>query len=199
VTLIYLIRHGKTSFTGNRISGYLPGIHLTDEGKVQAARTASFLVNTPITAIYASPLERTMETATLIAERFNLEIREVDFLKEINFGKLQGMGSELKNEPSWQVFLNTPSQAEFPQGETVIAAQKRVVDGLNRLSQIHGAAEEIVCVSHCEAIRLAIAYALNTPLNSYMTITAETASISRIKWEIDHQQVIDINIIPSSL
>lgn len=196
MTIIHLIRHGKTSYTGNRISGYLPGIQLTDEGKAQAAKAAMYIENRPITAIYASPLQRTMETAAFIAKKFDLTIREMDFLKEINFGRLQGMGNELENEPSWQVLLTTPSKADFPQGESLVTAQKRVVYGLNRLSQIHGAVEEIVCVSHCEAIRLVICYALKKPLDSFMSIPVETASISSIKWELDHQQVIDMNIIP---
>lgn len=196
MTIIHLVRHGKTSYTGNRISGYLPGIHLTDEGKIQVIRAAQYLEKSPITAVYASPLERTMETAAFLVEEFNLDIREVDFLKEINFGKLQGMGEDLVHEPSWQVFQHTPSKAEFPQGESVIAAQTRVVEGLNWLAQIHAPSEEIVCVSHCEAIRLALAYALQKPLDSYKEITTDTASISKVNWEPDHQQVISMNIIP---
>jgi len=196
MTIIHLVRHGRTSFTGNRIAGYLPGVHLTQEGIDQAAKTAEYLAHAPIIAVYASPLERTMETASLIADKFNLDIREVDFLKEINFGKLQGMGKELMNEPSWQVFQRIPSMAEFPQGESVIAAQARMVEGLNWLSQIHTPSEEIVCVSHCEVIRLALAYALQKPLDAYMEITTDTASISNVDWESNHQQVISMNIIP---
>lgn len=196
MTIIHLVRHGKTSFTGNRISGYLPGVHLTDEGKAQVVRAARYLESMPITAVYASPLERTMETAVSIAEKFNLDIREVDFLKEIDFGRLQGMGEELVEEPSWQVFQRTPSKAEFPLGESVIAAQARVVEGLNWLSQIHSPSEEIVCVSHCEAIRLALAYALQKPLDAYMEITVDTASISGVNWESSHQLVISMNFVP---
>ncbi len=70
------------------------------------------------------------------------------------------MGKELQHEPAWRVFMNTPSKAAFPQGESVSAAQTRIVDGLNQLSTIHNSSEEIVCVSHCEAIRLTIAHAI---------------------------------------
>lgn len=197
MTVINFVRHGKTSYTGNRIAGYLPGIPLTDEGKAQAIRTAQYLRKKPITAVYSSPLERTMETAAIIADKFNLEIRKMDFLKEINFGILQGMGEELEQQPSWQLFLNAPSKCVFPEGESVIEAQARIVTGLNRLSQIHSPTEEIICVSHCEAIRLALAHALKKPLNSFMEINVDTASISNVEWETDHQHVVSINTIPS--
>jgi broad specificity phosphatase PhoE len=85
----------------------------------------------------------------------------------------------------------------FPQGESVVAAQSRIVEGLNWLSQIHSPSEEIVCVSHCETIRLALAFALQKPLNAYMDITVDTASISQVNWQSGHQQVISINFIPS--
>ncbi len=67
MTFVYFVRHGRASFTGNRISGYLPGVHLSPEGKVQAFRAAEYLKNAPLAAIYASPLERAMETAACIA------------------------------------------------------------------------------------------------------------------------------------
>jgi probable phosphoglycerate mutase len=193
MTVIYFVRHGRTSFTGNRISGYLPGIHLTDEGKAQAIRAAQYLRKKPIAAVYSSPLERAMETAAVIAGKFNLDIHKLDFLKEINFGLLQGLGEELEQQPSWHLFLNTPSKCVFPGGESVIEAQARVVTGLDQLSQTHAPAEEIVCVSHCEAIRLALAHALKKPLDSFMEIAVDTASISSVEWEIDHQLVVSIN------
>lgn len=196
MTIIYFVRHGKTSYTGNRISGYIPGVHLTKEGQSQALQAARHLENKPVSAVYASPLERTMETAAFIAEIFKLDINKVDFLKEIHFGLFQGMGKELEQEPTWQVFLTTPSQARFPQGESVTEAQERVVKGLNQLSQSHAPVDEIVCVSHCETIRLALAYALKKPLDSYMETTIETGSISQVEWEIGHPRVISINLIP---
>jgi broad specificity phosphatase PhoE len=94
----------KNQFHRNRISGYLPGVYLTDEGKAQAVRAAQYLLSTPISAVYSSPLERTMETATSIAEKFHIDIREVDFLKEINFGKLQGMGENWSMNPPGRSF-----------------------------------------------------------------------------------------------
>lgn len=196
MTIIHLVRHGKTSFTGTRIAGYLAGVHLTDEGKEQADRVARYLENSPITAVYASPLERAMETAAPVAEKLNLDIRQVDFLKEINFGRLQGMGEELADEPTWQIFQRTPSRAVFPEGESVVAAQMRVVAGLNWLSQIHAFSEEIVCVSHCEAIRLALAFALQRSLENFAEIPVDTASVSKVFWEPENIRVVSVNFIP---
>ncbi len=52
-----------------------------------------------------------METAALIAEKFSLDLRKVDFFKEINFCTLRGMAEELGNELSRQVLRHVPSRA----------------------------------------------------------------------------------------
>jgi probable phosphoglycerate mutase len=196
MTVIYLVRHGTTDALGKRLCGHLPGFHLNDFGKAQATRAARFLENVAVSAVYSSPLERTMETASIVAQKFGLDVLKADFLKEMNFGILQGMEkAELLADPIWQQFNTAPAEVRFPQGETAAEAQNRVVQGLNLLSQRHKE-EEIVCVSHCEILRLAVAHALDIPLDSILKITIDPASVSKIDWQIDRQQLISLNIIP---
>ena len=62
--IFLLIRHGETDYNKKmRIAGRLPGVHLNKKGRQQAQVLADRLASLPIKAIYASPLERTMETA----------------------------------------------------------------------------------------------------------------------------------------
>jgi broad specificity phosphatase PhoE len=169
---------------------------LNEEGKFQAAKAADFLARFPIQHIYASPMERTMETAAIIAGRHALPIVQVDFLKEVNFGDFQGKGQELLQNPTWQAFHTTPSQVRFPAGESVQEAQRRVVQGVDDLVRTHTGTEEIVCVAHCEILRLALAHALAMPLDAFMRLTIDTASVSKIEWDPAQQRVHFLNYIP---
>src|SRR5919109_5184387 len=55
--LLLLVRHAVTAATGNRLSGWLPGHHLSEEGVRQAEAVAARLAGLPVKAIYSSPLE----------------------------------------------------------------------------------------------------------------------------------------------
>ena len=66
-TRVYLVRHGATQLTAeNRFSGAV-GVELSDDGRWQAARLGERMQQEGITAIYSSPLSRTMDTARIIA------------------------------------------------------------------------------------------------------------------------------------
>ena len=62
-TLLLLVRHAVTEQTGPILSGRTPGIDLSDKGREQAARVAQRLAVLPVDAVFASPIERTLETA----------------------------------------------------------------------------------------------------------------------------------------
>src|SRR5699024_10992856 len=62
-TLILLVRHGQTPTTGQVLPGRAPGLYLSDHGRSQAAQVAERLQVLAVTAVYASPMERTVQTA----------------------------------------------------------------------------------------------------------------------------------------
>ncbi len=68
-TVVHLVRHGKTPSTGKVLPGRAPGLHLSEEGHAQARAAAERLAALPVApvAVYASPLERTKETAAPIS------------------------------------------------------------------------------------------------------------------------------------
>src|SRR4029079_9034317 len=68
-TLVLLVRHGHTPTTGKLLPGRAKGLHLSDDGKKQAEGVAPRIGELPkVHAVYASPLERTRETAAPIAK-----------------------------------------------------------------------------------------------------------------------------------
>lgn len=194
MTIIYLVRHGKTNDTGKRITGYRPGIHLNEEGVHQAVRTSNYLKSFPLRAIYASPIERTIETAAVIAADHKLPVHPVEFLKELDFGDYQGKGEELFEDPLWQLFQRDPLAVTFPNGESVQQAQSRIVEGIHSLTRSHTDEDECVCVSHCEVLRLALAHAMLIPIRDFMKLVIDTGSVSKVVWNARHQTVIFANL-----
>ena len=82
-TRIYLVRHGATQLTAeDRFSGAV-GVDLSEDGRRQCARLGERLQRHGVDAIYASPLSRTVETATIIGKRCGLTHTTLDGLREI--------------------------------------------------------------------------------------------------------------------
>lgn len=66
-TVIHFIRHGEVNNPQNIRYGRLPGFHLNRFGREQIEQAAHVLTGFPILIVYTSPLERTQQTATLLA------------------------------------------------------------------------------------------------------------------------------------
>jgi probable phosphoglycerate mutase len=193
MTTIYLVRHGRTAWTGKRLIGSIPGVALDTFGSQQAENLATRLEQFSIQAIYSSPYQRAVETATPFSQRVHLPVNILEDLREIGFGELAGMGEELQNQPVWQQFLSNPADVQFPNRESVAEAQKRIVVTLEQLADRHADDEHILCVAHCEIIRLALAHVLCIPLGEFMRLTVNTASISCIQWNTEKPAVQFIN------
>src|SRR5262245_59349096 len=90
-TTILFIRHGENEWTkSHKLAGRTPGVHLNEYGKMQAEALGTRLAKVKIDVIYASPLERTMQTAQAIAQHHNLEIQERPGILEVDYGEWTG-------------------------------------------------------------------------------------------------------------
>ena len=89
-TRVYLVRHGATELSAeDRFAGAID-VLLSDAGRDQARRLGARLSGDAITVAYASPFERTMETARLVAAPHGIEVRPADGLREIAHGRWEG-------------------------------------------------------------------------------------------------------------
>jgi len=198
MTIIYLVRHGKTDFISKMLCGNLPGIPLNEEGRNQAQKTGVFLSSLPIKAIYSSPIQRALETAGIIGKATGLEVTSVDFLREIHFGDLQGMEFPgINTLPLWQRYTTLPADVSFPNGESVIEVQKRVADGLDWIASQFAENEEIVCVAHSDVLRLAVSWALDLPLDNFHRLSISPASISKLEWTPGRKRLRLLNFQPA--
>jgi probable phosphoglycerate mutase len=181
-TLLLLVRHGETPTTGMVLPGRAPGLHLSDRGRAQAERVAERLTGLPVDAVYSSPLERTRETAEPTAAGFGVEVREESGLVECDFGEWTGAAlSELAGLPEWQTVQHSPSAFRFPDGESFQEMQERIVGALEMLGTAH-AGGVVVCFSHADPIKAAVANALGTPLDLFQRIVISPGSVSAISF-----------------
>src|SRR5262249_10130075 len=90
-TRLYLVRHGATPLTAeDRFSGS-ENVHLSEEGHHQVKQLAQRLAEEQIDMVYGSPLDRTVETATILAKPHKLKLITRDGLREISHGHWEGL------------------------------------------------------------------------------------------------------------
>lgn len=183
MTLLLLIRHGTNDWVNGRLAGWTPGVHLNEEGRAQAAALSERLADLPITAIYTSPLERCVETATLIAQPRGLPLRLVEQLGEVHYGEWQGAElKELYKHELWSGVQHYPSGTRFPNGETLGEAQMRIVQAIDRLRAQHPG-QIVAVVSHADIIRLAVAYYIGIHIDLFQRLVINPGSLTAIAFE----------------
>lgn len=182
MTQILLIRHAVNDFvkTG-KLAGWTPEVHLNEEGKAQAEALGKRLADAPITQLYASPLERTMETAEAVRQHHpHLAIQPNEGIGEVRYGDWEGMEiSALQKRKMWHVVQEYPSRAYFPNGETMRGVQERAVNEIERLAARHPR-ELVAVVSHADLIKMILAHFLGMHLDAFQRIVVSPASISTL-------------------
>ncbi len=155
-TRLYLIRHGATQLTmEDRFSG-AENVFLSNEGRAQAERLSQRLADDNIAAIYASPLDRTMTTANIIAKPHNLTPVQQDGLREISHGHWEGMTRkevEQKFSDEYTAWETDPFTFAPEGGESGISVLARALPVVREIVVTHKD-RNIVVVSHKATIRL---------------------------------------------
>lgn len=141
--MLLLIRHATNDYvkTG-RLPGQTANIHLNDEGKAQADALGRHLKDHTLAAVYASHLERAIETAWRVAAPHGLSIVIRPDLADTNTGDLTGritkdLGDAPDTRDLWKVVQTKPSEACFPNGECLAGMQQRVVAALEQIAAQH--------------------------------------------------------------
>src|SRR5204862_6773564 len=153
---IFLVRHGATVLTAEERFAGATDVELSDEGREQVRRLAVRLSGEKITAVYASPLGRTVETAQILAEPHGLEVQTRDGLREISHGRWEQMTRKEvekafpEEADAWEKDPYTFSPIG---GESGLAVTARALPVLMEIVRQHPAANVLV-VSHKATIRL---------------------------------------------
>jgi probable phosphoglycerate mutase len=177
-TKLILARHAVTEQTGPMLSGRTPGIDLSDEGRRQAAALGERLASLPIAAVYASPIERTTQTAQAVAVHHGLPVLPLPGVIEADYGEWTGGKiAELAKTDLWRTVQRAPSRARFPSGESLSEMQARMVAAIETVVAEHSG-EIVVVVSHADPIKAAVAHFTGLHLDLFQRIVVSPASVT---------------------
>jgi len=181
-TWVVLVRHAATAETGPVLSGRRPGIDLSETGRRQAETTAGRLAGLPVTAVYASPLERCRQTADAVALPHGLAVKELPDLAEADYGEWSGQPiDELRKSDLWKLVQVAPSAVRFPGGESVREMQGRIVSAVEEIVVAHPG-ELVVVVSHADPIKALVAHFTGVHLDLFQRLFVSPASATVLRF-----------------
>ena len=183
------MRHGVIDTGGQRLAGHTPGLALSAEGRGQVRRLAVRLQATPVTVVCSSPVQRAIETATMIAAALRLTPQVDAMLDEVAFGTWEGQSFEaLSSEPGWRQFNQFRTTTLMPGGGSLLQVQARAVSWMGTQAATRPEAT-IVAVSHADVIRAAVAACAGISLDLALRLEIAPASISEIRMN-EHALII---------
>jgi len=169
ITRLLLVRHGATSATEEgRFSGS-SGAELSEDGRRQAACLGVRLSKESITAIYASPLSRALDTARIIGSRCGLEPIVRDGLREIGHGHWEGMKrADVEREfaDEYASYEADPFTFAPRGGESGVAVLARALPVVREIVETHPGGR-VVAVSHKATLRLVLSSLLGFDARGY--------------------------------
>jgi len=189
------VRHGTTPTTGKMLPGRAPGLHLAEKGRAQADLVATRIaaMEKPPTAIYASPLERTRETAAPIAAALGLRVRTARGLIEVDVGEWTEKSlARLYKNKAWPTVQRWPSGFTFPGGESFSEMSTRCTTAVLGLVKAHPG-ETIVAVSHADPIKAVVAAAAGIPLDLMQRLVISPCSVSALLFSGGGPAILCVN------
>lgn len=178
MALFHLVRHADHGLIGRALAGRMAGVGLAGDGPAQARRLARHFAGEGVDAVYASPLERTMQTADPIATACGVPVVAAEPLLELDFGDWTGLTfAELDGRPEWRRWNGARSQTRPPGGESMVAVQARACGFINGLAE-RDPDGRFVLVSHADVIRAVLAYYLGVPIDLFLRVEVSPASVS---------------------
>lgn len=179
MTRLLLIRHATNDMMGSGIlAGWMPGVHLNAQGRAEAEALARRLAQVEIAAIYASPLERALETAEIVAAPHTLPVTARERLGEVRCGRWTGQKIErLRRRRLWRQIQIAPSISRFPGGESMAEVQMRMCAELESLCAAHPH-QTVAVVSHADPIKAVVAFYVGLPLDLFQRLMVGPASLT---------------------
>lgn len=196
VTIFHLVRHGEHALQGRIIAGRTNGIGLSPKGRTEATAVAERFDGEKIDALYASPLDRTRQTAAILGDRLALPIGIREEVNEVDFGEWTGLTfDQVRADKRWLPWQICRSIAAIPGGESWRQVQDRTVGALFDLRRQHPDGT-VILVTHGDVIRAALLFVLGMPLDLYNRIEVGTGSISTVRIEDSQIRVPALNERP---
>lgn len=193
---MFLVRHGATELNlkvptvlqGNGIDGPLAAI-----GREQAAITEKFLSQYRFDEVFASPMLRAQETASIIAPGRTIGV--VPEIIEGNVGRWLGKNWDeiIAADPEeYRKHIEDPAANPYPEGESANDIAARSVPAIEKLMR-ENLGKRILVVAHSIVIRVVLAFHYQVPLKHYRALELDNCGISRLHFKDDQVKVVTAN------
>ncbi len=195
MTKIILIRHGAT--TWNKLGKYYgwTDIDLSEDGILQAKCLAENFPVPKIDEIYSSDLRRAYNTAEYIGKKFNCDIQTSKNLREMNFGKWEGLvyPEVLARWPEEiEKFIEEPDKIKVPGGETFLQVQQRVMDSVDNILNANNN-KTVVIVAHGVVIAVFLAAVMGVALKNIGSFQQNNTGVNIFSYEKNNWKINLIN------
>ncbi len=192
---LLLVRHAEPEDTSRgRCYGSLD-VALSPTGLAQAERLAVALDDVELAAVCASPRRRTVDTAAALARPRGLPVVELDGMRELDFGELEGRTYEeieAERPALFRQWMEAPTTVAFPGGERYPQLRDRVLESLTSLRRRHRG-ESVAVVAHGGSIRAALAVWLGMPDEAIFRLGLDYAGVTVVDWFGDEPLVRVVN------
>lgn len=184
---LYFLRHGETTYsrTGSYCGVLDP--QLTPEGQEMAKAFANVYKSIPWSAIYVSPMKRTIATAQPLCEATGLQMQLKDGLKEMNFGRWESQTPEWVRQHHLDDYINWMTEPAWnppTEGETAVEVASRALLVISEIEAQYTNGSVLV-VSHKTTIRIILCNLLGIDLGRYRDrIAMPAASLSVVKFDV---------------
>lgn len=159
---VYLTRHGQTDWNVQRKVCGRSEAQLTDLGREQAAQVGKRAAEAGVTVILASPMERTQETAAIIARQVEVPVQTEPLLIEQDFGTFEGRSmDDLEYLRKRENIL-----WHFPGGESPVQVMHRAYAVLEKVKERYSD-QTVLLVTHGCFCRAARTYFMDVPEGGY--------------------------------
>lgn len=177
--LIHLVRHAEVHNPQHVVYGRLPQFGLSERGRRQAIEASRYLAGQPIVAVWSSPLERALQTASTISARHGLPVRVDENLTEWALSDLWAgiVWEELpeRRPGELEAYLAHPWDLPFSP-ESLQELGDRMTSAIKAINERH-AEGDVVIVSHQDPVQVARLVLTGTPLSAQHTDKPKHATV----------------------
>jgi len=180
MTDFLLIRHTTTDDVDDRLAGRID-TPLNEIGFAKARQLADVFCRLDISAIYTSPMLRTIQTAEALAVACGLAVQPDEAFIQVNYGDWESVPyEELQENPAWRSFITSPG-GQVPGGEHIDDVIQRVARRLEILSAKHNEDDVAVIVTHGSIIRFTLAHYLGLPAGKSNRLKVLPGSVNGLR------------------
>ncbi len=180
---LLLVRHGEIPSNIKKIYAGKSTEGMTGKGITQVKKVSEELKQYKIDALYSSPIQRALQTASIISGTIGKNLSIGEAFREMELGPWEGLSEKdiARLYPEeWKLWHSRPAELKLPERETLAELLKRVLGGIHKIQDEMGD-KTVVIVTHVAIIRVLLLWYARQNLNLYKTIHVPNAKVFEIK------------------